>query len=310
VDPKDVDPELLGQWLAISAMLASAQETHARGGGGWPPLAVVAADTACEALLSMVAARGIKPPNSEAKWPELYSAAVATFRGPLKRPMSESLMRRLKTLHSLRNAAVHDGTDPGRRAVETALSTAADLRSHAVAGLELLEVFRTAGPIALVGHLVGVEPIASALIAAEAHLANDELIQAADEAAIALEAAIERVKPGLRSYRGLPYARQHERVDALDNIVREQTRLHEAWILAIGLGLRPIELRRLERLLGDPQQSITESRPSNVLRREGVVLTRPLVEWAVRLLADVVFRLWLSESLSPAPWPYLDKDDE
>jgi len=297
------DPELVGQWVAIAAMLASAQELHARGGGGWPPLAVIAADTACEAVLAMAAAKAPKPAGPEARWPELFSAAVVAFRDVLGHPMRDGLMRRLKTLHEQRNAAVHDGTDPGPRAIDAALETAAELRNLAVDGLELLEAFRDGGPSAVVARVIDIDPVSRPLREAEEHLGRDELEPAADRCAVALHEALERVKPGLETYRTPTSTRAPDRADQVFGILRDQARLHQAWILAFGLGLRPIELARLQRLLGEPDDE-------GVYRAKGVTLDRAGVQWAVRTTTDVIFRLWLSESLAPRPWPWLEDDDD
>jgi hypothetical protein len=305
------DLELIGQWIAIAAMLASAEELRARGGGGWPALAIVAADTANEAILGTVAGNAPKPPAPSALWPDIYNAAVRAFRDHYKHPMTESLMRRVRQIHRHRNGAVHDGIDPGPRVLDSALATAAELRSLAVDALELLEAFRTSGPSRAVAGVVKIAPIGDPLAEAEDLLNQDALEAAADKCAIALEAALERAKPNIRSYKGLTARRDDDRVDSMFAIFAEQRQLHEAWILALGLGLRPIELRRLQRVLGQPMRSIREvGEVSEVMRDKSVKLTRPTVQWAVRTTTDVVFRLWQSESLAPRPWPFLDDEDE
>lgn len=193
-----LDPDLVARWIAIAALLASAQDLQARGGGAWPALALIAADTANETILGTIAVAGGKYPARDASFEDTYNLALAAL-DELEHTMPQGLRTRVVTVHRHRNAAVHAGVEPAPKVIRRALETAADLRSLAVDALELMESFRTAGPVTAVAKVVGIEPIASALIGAEQHLEADRLERAADQCAIALDAALERVKPGLRS---------------------------------------------------------------------------------------------------------------
>ena len=76
----------------------------------------------------------------------------------------------------------------------------------------------------------------------------------------------------------------------------------EAWILAIGLGLRPAELVRLQRLLGRPTYTLSRD-PPKVHRREDARLTPEDVEWALLTTADVTYRLWQGDAMKLGePW--------
>jgi hypothetical protein len=308
IDPTTVDQDLLARWLAISALLASAQDLQARGGGPWPPLALVAADTANEAILGTIATALGRPPDKDATFDQIYHLAVEALV-PTARPLTQSLRTRVPEMHRQRNTAVHLSVDPGPKAIARALETADDLRSHAVDALALLEAFRSSGPVRAVASKIGLEPIASALIEAEQFLAAGRLQDAADQCSIALGTALERVRPGLRSYKhvsGLDPNKERHLWFAVQR-ADENARLHEAWILALGLGLRPVELARLQRVLGVPV--FDGPRFVEVEHDEAVELTEPIVTWAVRLTTDIIFRLWQGESLAARPWPYLDEGE-
>jgi hypothetical protein len=77
----------------------------------------------------------------------------------------------------------------------------------------------------------------------------------------------------------------------------------EAWILAIGVGPRPSELMRLQRLLGRPLYTMGGPQPHAMIRDPNTELTQPAVEAALLLTADLIYRLWQSDNLRMGePW--------
>jgi hypothetical protein len=192
------------------------------------------------------------------------------------------------------------------RVVDNALDTARQLRSLAIDALEMLEGFRTAGPVRAVAELVAIDEISTPLAEAERALGDGDIERAANQASLALDAALSRVTPALRSWRHSE-SRFRFRIhdirresgrdlgEMLESLEDRANRL-EAWALAIGLGLRPAELARLQRLLGRPLRTLGPQTP-DIMRREDVELTANAVEWAVLLTADVIYRLWQDESM-------------
>jgi len=298
------DPDLLARWIGVAGLLASAEELQTRRGGAWPGLALITADTADEAVLGLIAASGTPPPSERDTFDRIYELALAVLdeRG---HTMPQGLRTRLLQVHRQRNLAVHLGVEPAPRMVQTALRTATELRSLAIDSLEILEAFRTAGPVRAVAHVIAIPVISQALSEAERLLGEDQLVEAADQAAIALHEALERVSPSLRTRpRGfrIPHIDREVR-DALSGL-RDRANRHEAWILATGLGLRPRELRRLQRTVGEPIYTMAGPQPHSIPRDPRVELNRPLVEWAVLTTADIIYRLWQDDSLflSDDPW--------
>jgi hypothetical protein len=305
-DPRTIDPDLLGRWVAIASLLASARELEGRGGGAWRPLGLVAADTAIEAILGTIATSLGEAPGRDATFEQTFQLADGALAGG-PHAIDQSLRTRIHTIHRQRNAAVHHGDEPGGQAVSRAIATALELRELAVNALTLLEAFRDAGPARAVGRIVAIEPISTSLGEAERLLGLGQLLAAADQCAIALDAALERVKPDIRSYKRVPIDTPRDVVKAIAG-VSEQTVLHEAWILALGIGIRPVELERLQRVVGEPIFTAPNGPPTEVIHSERVTLTEALVTWALRTTTDVVFRLWQGEALASRPWPYDDED--
>ncbi len=309
IDPASVDPDLLARWIAIASLIAGAEDLQARGGGPWPPLALVAADTANEAILGTIATSLDRPPEPLAVFDRVYQLANEALIDD-GHPFDQLLRNRINELHRQRNLAVHVGGRASDAVVKRAIETARELREHAVSVLTLLEAFREAGPARAVGRLVGIEPVKTALAEAERLLAAGDLEAAADQCAIALGAALERARPGLRSYKTIPGLDPNRDRQLWFAVQRadETARLHEAWIVALGLGLRPVELERLQRVLGEPLPDAEG--PVEVEHEERPELSESIVRWAVHLTTDVVFRLWQGQALAARPWPYLDDDED
>ena len=293
------DPDLLARWIGVAQLLASAGEMQTRGGGAWPGLALVTADTANEAILGMIAASGPRPPTERDHFDQVYSLAFAVLRDS-GHPMPASLSNRVLQVHRLRNLAVHLGAAPPTRMVETALRTATELRGLAIDALDVLEAFRDSGPVRAVAEIVALEAVSIPLAEAERLLSSGDLEGAANQASIALDGALSRVTPALRSWRssrirtGRDWARDlKEAVEALT----DRSNRMEAWIVAAGVGLTPGELDRLQRLVGSPVYTLGGPQPHSINRDPKVELTAGAVEWAVLSTADVIYRLWQNDSM-------------
>lgn len=179
----------------------------------------------------------------------------------------------------------------------------------------LLAGINADGPLQAVAGVVDVPAIADALKLAAGHLRDGEVVPAADAGAIALDTALRLVTPALRprmpvrligsrlrsmeinSLRGLGPALEH-----VTELIDHQTRRadhQEAWVLALGLGLRPSELDSLQETLGRPSYYL--SGRTEVHRPTEVILTETTVERALLMVADVVLRLSQLDGLRRDP---------
>jgi hypothetical protein len=310
----DSDPDLLARWLGISGLIASAGDMLARQGGAWSRLALVAADAAGEGLLALLAEGGAKPLQEGARWEEVLAAASAPIdRGSTRVP--PALAQKLRQAHRLRNMALHHGSEPGGTGVRRAIDAVIELRYLVSESSPLLAGINADGPIQAVARVVGVPDIADALNLASSLLRDGAVVPAADAGAIALEKTLQRVTPPLRprmgvrlvggrlrSMGGNPRQGVGPALEHVSELIQHQTRrsdLQEAWLLALGLGLRPNELDSLQETLGQPVYYVSGN--TDVRRDPDVVLTATSVERALLQVADVVLRLSQLDGLRRDP---------
>lgn len=310
------DPDLLSRWIAIAHLVTGAEELQSRESGAWPSLSLISADTANEALLGLIAGAGKTPPGERDPFERLFELA-RDFLNEQGQAMPQSLVTRVMQVHRGRNLAVHTGVGPALQLVQSAVRTAHDLRALAVDGLQLLEAFRDSGPVRAVAEQVDLQPVSGPLREADRSLREAKFTEAADWGAVVLDAVLARVDPRLRDWGHHPpqfrgsfpgrggFGSEFERAErALQDefkAVHEREDRLEAWVLALGLGLRPVDLARLQHTLGRPWRRDAQS--ASVTRSADADLSPQRVEAAILLTTDLVYRLWQSGSLGTGnPW--------
>lgn len=302
------DPELVARWLAIAGLLATADTMLERGGVAWDRMALIAADTAVEGALGMVAEVGEIDVDDRAGWDEVYSAAISSFAAAgVKVP--PSLRARLVRIHRQRNIALHHGSEPAPSAARHAIQAARDLQDLATTAVPSMAPLRGSGPLEAVAQMIDIEAVAGPLSRSAGYLSDGDLTAAADQGAIALDETLRRTTPPLRitespalqisrlRVREAPasLAPVWQRIDGEIGQVRRKAKRQEAWIIALGIGMRPAELRRLQHTLGTPIRYA--SGRINVERADDVDLSRDNVEAALNTVADVIFRLWFQDAI-------------
>lgn len=292
------DSDLLDRWLGIPGLIDAADSFAAGRTGTWAGLAVVAADAAMETALGLVATGGPRPPDGQDRYADLLGQAEAAFT-EADTPLSARLRERMLRTHRTRNSALHVGVEPSERSVQTALGAARELLEIAAATSPLLGQISRVGPVQAVAELVEVPSIMEALLGASEALGRGDLVGAADSAAIAFNATLERLAPPLRAHASAPRG-QLQLVSSygppgtigIYEVTRPNERradLAEAWLLALAIGLRPIEVEDLHRVLGDVIRFLngqTEAR-----RASEIMLTAALVESSLLRVTAIVLRL-------------------
>jgi hypothetical protein len=280
-------------------------------------MALVTADTASEAILGLLAADGAKPLAESARWEDVLAAAANATQSQGGIPAA--LAAKLRSAHRLRNMAIHHGSEPAPAAAQRAIKAARELLDLSTSRSSLLRAFGSAGPVRAVAKLVGVERLSEPLREAADALGRGDAVATIDGAAIALDRALRLVDPPLRpadtpynwSLRSMLRIRDGEVNHAIgelrkgiNNAIKAEaakTRLLESWVIALGIGLSPRELARLTRILGQPEitgADETTNRPVITVRRQDeAVLDLAGAEAALLAVADIVFRLWASDSL-------------
>lgn len=313
----EIDPDVLSRWMVVSSLIVGAEELQLRGSGAWPRMALVMADTASEAMLGLLASGAVRAPGDSARWEDVLTAAMEATTDTGGIPAS--LISRLRQTHRARNLAIHHGTDSGVETAKRAITASKDLRVLATSRSPLLTAFAQAGPIAAVAQLVDREPLTDPLMAAATCLAANDITGAADAAAAALDRVLRLVDPPLRVdhrpynwdlQQRFGYGRDpvEEALRKLRSGVEQEVkesdrraRLQEAWVVALGIGLSPRQLAGLTRTLGSRVQWTRDAESRrltwSVRRRDGESLDPRVVEAAVQTVADIIFRLWATDSL-------------
>ncbi len=306
--PMELDQDVLARWIGISSLIVSADEMLAREGGAWTRLALVATDAASEALLGLLAVDGPEPPAVNALFDDVYRGAIKALRA-VERDLPAGLGGRLLDAHRLRNAALHIGSEPAGRAVARAIRATRDLRDVVIAGSPVLAPFQTSGPIQAIATYVAIDDISAPLLEADRLLREGELAKAVDQAAFAFDQALRRVEPPLRPRQGprvrppnstageliqTPFGRSRrpDEIGPVDNRLAQV----ESWVLALGIGLPPMKLAHLRRVLGETRYYGDHR---EVGRDPSIALTREVVDATILEVADVIFRLWQGGGLRP-----------
>jgi hypothetical protein len=272
-------------------------------------MSLVAADTAIEAILGLIASEGTKPVGERAHFDDVYQAAIVALRDG-GRPMPAGLGRRLLEGHRLRNASIHHGSEPASGATARHLRAAIDLRNVATQGSPTLGAFAASGPVRAVAGLVEVKDVSAALT--QAADSSDPTARA-DAAAQALEAALGRLHPPLRprfrsaAYlnRASSYSRHGEVADLalrsdvgkLAEGIGQRLDLMEPYLMAAAVGLTPAELDAMRTVLGRPRY-YGDGRVV-VQRADSVKIDDAAAERAVLAVTDLVFRMWATDRFRP-----------
>jgi len=292
------DPDLLARWLAITGLIAGADQLAAR--RSWPStaLALASAMAAAEAILGLLATSGGRPPSDKVLFEDLLNLAAEALRDRGK-DLEPGLRARLIRTQRQRNLAMHVGTDPSPQGAARAVQTVKELRDLAVSLSDELSAFGANGPVRAVARMVGIPGIGDQLVAAADALEEHRMTDALDAAAMALDVALSRVTPPLRppassAISRLQFEAEHD--DILHGLEERSDRL-EAWLLALALGLSPAVLARLQRTLGAVTWWGGAVARAEVSRRPNVDTSPSTTTDAILEVADIIFRLWQDDAL-------------
>ena len=291
-----VDELIVRRWLTALGLLSNAEEMAARRTSTTSALALIAADTACEAVLAVIASWGSPPEKERASfWEYLSTASVVAeaHGGRLER----SLVSTLRSVHQVRDTVVHHGAVPADIDVDRALRAGRRL----LGSMSALSPIFTAMPAGTgVGHgvasLIDAPEVADQLRLAERQLSSGSISEALDAAARALDGAITRCRPSLRE--GPRFLTQSERNDrdlqaAFDH-TRSRLAILERWVFSMALGLLPAEYERLLSIIGERIRYVSGN---DRIHRQQATPTAEDAHWAVGLVAQIVFHLWESRTL-------------
>ncbi len=297
------DRVAIRRWLAAVGLLDTAEGLVARGSAAE---SLIVSQAAAETVLGLLAGWAPEPLPSQPKWDNLMAAgrnAVVAVGGDVP----ARLIAQLNASQTLRNGVVHRGSvapQDEARASLAATRELIDLLPEVSAHFAALPL--GAGLAGAVAQLIDAPDIAEQLIAAEAAVTEEKPGEAADAAARALSMSLGRSEPRLG---GTDEARvqlgfMRFRSSGIDrDLVRtlEQTEERisdlERWVVGAILGIRPVDFGRLQRIVGLRIQYLGGT--DSIHRAQEPALAD--AAWAVRQVAEIVYRLQETGSLIEGP---------
>jgi hypothetical protein len=286
------DAALLRRWLTALGLLASAEELVRRGDDAACSTSLIAADSACEAVLGILGTWSALSLKQEPTYNGLMGRAIdaASQAGS---SLNVGLLADLRTTRATRNTAMHHG----------ATATAAQAALACQCARRLLDVLPAvstrfgalqpgAGIVTAIASLINAPDLAEQFALGERALAAGEAVEAADAASRAHSALLYRLDPPMgREHPGplSPFdlrelGRGRRYIEGLGESVVEL----QGWVNASALGLEPVKYRKLRKTLGLHLQF---AGGTDAIRREQVP-TLEASRLALVTVAEMAFRLW------------------
>jgi hypothetical protein len=286
------DAALLRRWLTALGLLASAEELVRRGDDAACSTSLIAADSACEAVLGVLgtwSALSLKP---EPKYHELLERAIDAAKKAAS-PLNVGLLADLRTTHATRNTVMHHGA--------TATATQAALACQCARRLlDVLPVVSTtfgvlqpgAGIVSAIASLINAPALTAQLALGERALAAGQALETADAASRAHTALLSRLDPPigrrhpgrLSPSDGKELGRTRRYIEDLGETVAEL----QGWMSAAAMGLEPVTYRRLRRTLGLHVRYLGGN--DSIRRAQEPTLAESRL--ALVTVAEMAFRLW------------------
>lgn len=252
---------------------------------------LIAADSACEAVLGILGTWSTLSLKPEPKYHELLDRAMdATTKAGS--PLDLGLLADLRTTRATRNTVMHHGATAAAAQAALACQCARRL-------LDILPAVSTSfgmlqpgsGIVTAIASLLTAPEVTEQLTLGENALAEGQAIEAADAAARAHTALLFRLDPTIGSRRpgrlspfdGKELGRTRKYIEELGETVAEL----QGWVSASALGMAPVTYRRLRKTLGYHAQFIGGN---DLIRRE----KEPTIEearLALVTVAEMAFRL-------------------
>jgi hypothetical protein len=185
------------RWVAAVGLLATAEDQSGADVPETNAMGLMGAHAACEAMLGLIV--GPLPfvkgqPATERYFPVLLELAAAAAKPRL----SQALRGELVTMHHVRNAFVHGGTTVDANELDRAIDAAHALAEH----VPLPGNRNLVGVATVVADIIEMDAIGMWLRHADEQRAKGNLRWSADGIARALDAAISRTDPVLRTRTG------------------------------------------------------------------------------------------------------------
>ena len=290
------------RWVAAVGLLATAEDLRGADVPETNAMGLMGAHAACEAMLGLIVGplpfvKG-QPPN-ERFFPDLLglTASVAKPR------LSQALRGELMAMHEVRNAFVHGGSTVDAAELDRAIDAAHALAEH----VPLPGHQRLVGVPTVVADIIDIEAIGMWLRHADHQRTQGHLRLSADGIARALDAAIDRTVPPVRTRTGLSMEQTlrelrglgaglgferttRETVSAIDQLTR--------WVYPMALGTPPATLAYIRSVVGADGGADLGGHPGPVHRPADDEPSVADLRRASSLVGRIILRLWAMDGLA------------
>jgi len=290
------------RWVAAVGLLATAEDLRGADVPETNAMGLMGAHAACEAMLGLIV--GSLPfvkgqPANERYFPDLLrlSASVAKPR------LSQALRGELMAMHDIRNAFVHGGSTVDAAELDRAIDAAHSLAEH----VPLPGHQRLVGVPTVVADIIDIEAIGMWLRHADQQRAQGHLRLSADGIARALDAAIDRTVPPVRTRTGMSTEQithelrrlgagggfersTRETVSAIDQLTR--------WVYPMALGTPPATLAYIRGVVGADGGADFGGHPGPVHRPADDEPSVADLRRASSLVGRIILRLWAMDGLA------------
>jgi len=297
----NVQRRRLYRWVAAVGLLAAAEEQRGADVPETNAMGLLAAHAACEAMLGLIV--GVVPYTKgrpqDPTFPDLLEMAA-----PVAKPRFQTgLKGDLMLMHRARNGFVHAGLTVDATELDRAIDAAHTLAEH----LPLPGHRRLVGISTVVADVIDLEAIGMWLRHADDMKQLGRLRLSADGIARALDAALDRTVPRVRTRTGVTTRRTLREMksisggQALDDDLRATTSAIDSltrWVYPMALGTPPATVTYVRSIVGEERQLDVGGHPRPVARPSDDDPTVPDLRRASTIVSRIILRLWAMDGLA------------
>jgi hypothetical protein len=291
----------LYRWVAAVGLLAAAEDQRGADVPETNAMGLIGAHAACEAMLGLMIgplpyARG--QPADERYFPVLLELAAAKAHPRL----SQSLRGDLMTMHHARNGFVHGGQSVDASELDRAIDAAHALAEH----VPLPGHGRLVGTSTVVADIIQIEAVGMWLRHADEMRRAGRRRLSADGIARALDAALDRTVPRVRTRTGVTTMRnlrEMKEISAgrgIDHDLRTTTQAIDSltrWVFPLALGMPPATIEYVRSVVGRERGVDIGGRPQPIQRPSDHAPSLDDLRRATAIVNRIILRLWAMGSL-------------
>ena len=291
----------LYRWVAAVGLLAAAEDQRGADVPETNAMGLLAAHAACEAMLGLIVGT---LPYSQGKagdpgFPELLDKAEAVARPSFATALHSDLL----LMHRVRNGFVHAGQTVDATELDRAVDAAHSLAEH----VPLPGNRRLVGTATVVADLIGIEAIGMWLRHADEMRRAGRLRLSADGVARALDAALDRTVPRVRTRTGMTMSQTVREMRAMgaglgfDHEMRENLSAIDSltrWVYPMALGTPPATIAYVRSVVGEETPVDVGGHPRRVDRPSNDDPPVADLRRASTIVSRIILRLWAMGSLA------------